>query len=292
MTHVPMSGAARRRAGFAAATMLMLGLALPAAAEDAKVLATVDGHAITTADVEIAKEAFAEELGRVPAGAQQNILVDVLVDMQILADAAEKAGIPESDHFKVRMEFLRKQALRNAFIEQKIQGDVSEEELKARYEKDVAGYAPPEEVHARHILVKTEDEAKALIEKLDAGEDFAKLASESSLDGTKANGGDLGFFTKGQMVPEFETAAFALEPGKYTEAPVKSQFGFHVIKVEEKRTQPVPTFEEVEAQVREVVSREKFTEVMQQLKDAAKVERMDQPAAEAPADGAAPAPAQ
>ncbi|SON57338.1 putative peptidyl-prolyl cis-trans isomerase Cbf2 precursor [Hartmannibacter diazotrophicus] len=271
-----------------AALLIALGPAM-ARADDGEVLAKVNGKDITVGEVNLAKEAFAAQLGQVPDGAQQGILVDVLIDMHVLADAAEKAGIGDTPDFAQRMAFLKNQALRNTYIEDKIQGSVTDEEMKARYEKDLAGYTAPEEVHARHILVKTEDEAKDIIAQLDKGGDFAELAKEHSLDGSKANGGDLGFFTRGQMVPEFENAAFELEPGKYTETPVKSQFGYHIIKVEEKRQQPAPTFDEVKDQVRQVVAREKFAEIMKQLKAEATVERLDQPAADAAPATDAPA---
>lgn len=260
----------------AGAALLLACTAPLALADDAEVLARVNGRDITVGEVNLAKEAFSEQLGQVPAAGQQRILVDVLIDMHVLADAADKAGLGSTDLFERRMAFLRNQALRNAFVEEKVQAAITDEELQARYQKDVAGYQAPEEVHARHILVKTDEEAKAIITELDAGGDFAAIAAEKSLDGSKANGGDLGFFTKGQMVPEFEAAAFDLEAGSYNKVPVKTQFGFHVIKVEEKRTQPVPTFEEVKEQVRQVVTRETFGTVMEQIKAEAQIERFDE----------------
>src|SRR5690606_21794865 len=115
---------------------------------------------------------------------------------------------------------------------------------------EIAALPTQEEVNARHILVKTEDEAKAIISELDAGKDFAELAKAKSEDSNKSDGGDLGWFTKGRMVPEFEEAAFALEKGAYTKAPVKSQFGYHVIKLEDRRDVQPPAFEQVEPQIR------------------------------------------
>ncbi|WP_181704491.1 peptidylprolyl isomerase [Chthonobacter rhizosphaerae] len=282
-----------RRAASLASTALVAGvLALaPAAAQEGDVLARVNGKDITKTEVDLALDVFGEQLAQVPEAARRTIVLDALIDMHVIADAAKADGLDQSQKFKDRMSFLSAQALRNTYIEEKVQGAVTDEELKARYEKDLAGYEAPEEVKARHILVKTEEEARAIIKDLDGGADFAKIAAEKSQDpGSKVNGGDLGFFTKGQMVPEFETAAFALQPGAYTKDPVQSQFGWHVIKTDEKRTQPAPTFEEVREQVASVVQREKFQEVLGDLKGKAKVERLDQ-AAEAPAaaPGAAPA---
>jgi peptidyl-prolyl cis-trans isomerase C len=130
---------------------------------------------------------------------------------------------------------------------------MSASDIKARYDKEVAATPPEEEISARHILVETEEEAKALITELDAGKDFAELAKEKSTGPSAGQGGDLGFFTKGRMVPEFEAAAFEITPGEYGKEPVKTQFGWHVIKVEERRETAPPAFEEVADQVRQLV---------------------------------------
>lgn len=278
----------------AVAALLVAG---PVFAADEGVVARVNGTDITTNEVDLAMQIFAEQLQQVPEAARRSMVIDALVDIHVMADAARKEGLADSAKFKDRLAFLTAQALRNSYIEDKIQGGITEDELKARYEKDVKGYTPPEEVRARHILVKTKEEADQVIKDLAGGGDFAKIAAEKSQDpGSKDNGGDLGFFGKGQMVPEFETAAFGMQPGDVSKEPVQTQFGFHVLKVEEKRTQPVPTFEEVKPQVTEALQREKFQEVLTKLKSEAKVEMIEKPA-EAPAaepapDAAPAAPAQ
>lgn len=143
---------------------------------------------------------------------------------------------------------------------------------------------PEDEVRARHILVEGEDEAKAAAERVRKGEDFAKIAGEVSKDpGSKTDGGDLGFFAKERMVPAFAEAAFKLQPGQVSE-PVKSQFGWHVIKLEEKRTKPVPAFDEMKEQVETYLARKAQQDIILSLREKAKIERLDQPAA-----GAAPA---
>ena len=134
-----------------------------------------------------------------------------------------------------------------------------------------------QEVHARHILVETEDEAKAIAAELKKGADFAELAKKKSKDPGASDGGDLGFFTKEQMVPEFSAVAFTLEPGKISD-PVKSQFGWHIIKVEEKRNRKAPDFEQVKAQIENYVTRKAQADYVAKLREAAKVERMDKPA--------------
>ena len=148
--------------------------------------------------------------------------------------------------------------------------------MKARYDKEVAALPKEEEVKAAHILVATEEEAKDVIKQLDAGKDFAELAKEKSTDSNKDDGGDLGWFGKGRMVPEFEEAAFKLEKGAYTKEPVKSQFGFHVIKVEDKRISPPPAFEQVEPQVRQLVMRDKYMDLIKKAKAEQKVDIKDE----------------
>ena len=172
-----------------------------------------------------------------------------------------------------------------------------------RYDTEIAALPKQEEVNARHILVKTEEEAKAVIADLDAGKDFAELAKTKSEDSNKDDGGDLGWFSKGRMVPEFEEAAFALEKGAYTKTPVQSQFGFHVIKLEDRRDVQPPALEQVEPQVRQLVMRDKYLALIEKAKAEQTVEIMDEtlrkgyedvnkaPEAD-PAAGEAPAPQQ
>jgi peptidyl-prolyl cis-trans isomerase C len=151
----------------------------------------------------------------------------------------------------------------------------TDEAMKKVYAEAAKQIEGEQEVHARHILVESEDEAKAIEAELKKGADFAELAKKKSKDPGAADGGDLGFFTKDQMVPEFSTVAFALEPGKISD-PVKSQFGWHVIKVEEKRNRKAPDFEQVKAQIETYVTRKAQAEYVAKLRESAKVERMDQ----------------
>ncbi len=291
MKFAPAAGA-RGRLGLLAAALFTLS-ALPALADD--VVARVNGKDITAAEVQMATDVFGEQLAQIPEAQRRSMVVDALVDMHVMADAAQAAGVADSPKYKARMAFLEAQALRNTYVEDELQAKISEDDIKARYEKDVAGYVAPEEVHARHILVKTEDEANAILKELAAGGDFQAIAKEKSQDpGSKANGGDLGFFAKGQMVPEFEAEAFALKPGETSVKPVKTQFGYHILKVEERRTQPVPTLDQVREQVIQMVERDKYQEALAKMRGEAKIEILTPPAA--PADPAAapattPAPA-
>ncbi|WP_156911953.1 peptidylprolyl isomerase [Kaistia adipata] len=276
-------------------------MALPAAAQDAApkdaaaaaapapvdpktVVATVNGEPITEADLTLASEDFAEELAKVAPDQRRKAILDVLVDLRLMAGAAEKDGLDKTEEFQRRLALLRARALRNEFFRAKVDLAVTDEAVKKRYEAEVAKIVPEEEVHAAHILVETEDEAKAIIKELDKGGDFAKLAEEKSKDpGSGKMGGDLGFFTKGKMIKEFEDAAFALEPGKYTEKPVKSQYGYHVIKSVEKRKQPLPTYDQVKDQVRQLVLRDTFVDTVSKLRADGKVEIVDPALKAAPA---------
>jgi peptidyl-prolyl cis-trans isomerase C len=255
------------------------------------VLATVNGQPITQGDIEMAAEDFADDLARVPEGARRGIILDVLIDMHVMADAAAKDGVTETASFKERLAFMQLQAARNAYVQDKIAGAVTDAEVKARYDQEVSKFGDNMEARARHILVETEDEAKAIIADLKNGGDFAKIAAEKSKDpGSAAQGGDLGYFSRGQMVPSFEEAAFNLEVGSITETPVKSDFGFHVIKLEDKRKQAPPAYDQVQARLRDLLIREKFASTLASLKESAKIDVLD-PTLKADDPAAAPAPA-
>ncbi|WP_208948309.1 peptidylprolyl isomerase [Segnochrobactrum spirostomi] len=202
------------------------------------VIATVNGTTITEADLGFVAEDFATELARVPDSEKRRILMDVLVDMTLVSQAAEKAGIQDKPDFKERMDYLRLRTLRNTYITDDVQPQVTDADLKARYESEIKKFQGPEEVHAKHILVAKKEEAEAIIKELQNGGDFDKIAKEKSIDtGSGAQGGDLGYFTHGQMVKPFEDAAFALEVGQITKEPIQTEFGWHVIKLEDKRKQ-------------------------------------------------------
>lgn len=258
----------------AALAALLVGLGLSAGAQaQTKVLATVDGQPITDGDVTAAAATLGAQLAQLPEDARKRAVLDRLVDMRVIASNAVKAGLDKTDAFKARMEQVRLQLLVNEFVKAKVEPAATEDAIKARYDKDAKSYNPPEEMHARHILVKTEDEAKAVIADLLKGGDFAAIAKEKSQDpGSGAQGGDLGFFGPGDMVPEFEKAAETLKPGEFTKEPVKSQFGWHVIKLEEKRKQPVPALDAVHDQVKQAVVGETFSKMLEEMKKSAKIE--------------------
>jgi peptidyl-prolyl cis-trans isomerase C len=192
-----------------------------------------------------------------------------------MADKAVADGIDKDPEFKRRMELLHERALHSALVDKEVAGAITDADLKKRYDEEMAKQAPVNEVHARHILVKTKEEAEAIIKELDKGGDFEKIAKEKSTDGSAPQGGDLGYFTEGQMVPEFAKAAFALPVGKYTEQPVQTQVGWHIIKVEDKRIKQPPSFDQVKAQLRQVVLRDKYFAMVKETRAAAKVDIAD-----------------
>ncbi|WP_162858389.1 peptidylprolyl isomerase [Labrenzia sp. CE80] len=263
------------------ALALTLGTSAVFAAEPDDVVATVGTSEITEADLAFAAQDLGQELQRFPPAQWRAILLDVLVDMELLAQAAKTAEIDKDADFQKQVDFLTLRALRNAYLAQKIDGAVSDDDLKAAYDKEYADFEGPEEMKARHILVKEKAEAEAVIEQLEGGADFAELAKEKSTGPSGPNGGDLGFFAKGQMVPAFEEAALKLETGTFTAEPVETQFGWHVILLEEKRRQEKPTFEAVSANLRQQLIRDLYTKTMDQLKAEHPVEILDEDLAKA-----------
>jgi peptidyl-prolyl cis-trans isomerase C len=273
--------------GLAAASLLGFALlAAPVRAED-KVLAKVNGAEIKQSDLALAEEELAPSLAQMdPATKDENVL-SFLIDMKIVAKAAEDKKVADSEDFKRRLNFTRNRLLMDSLLATEGKAATTDAAMKQVYEDASKQIAGEQEVHARHILVETEDEAKAVKAELDKGGDFAELAKKKSKDPGASDGGDLGFFTKEQMVPEFSEVAFKLEPGKISD-PVKSQFGWHIIKVEEKRNRKPPEFDQVKGQIETYVTRKAQAEYVGKLRDGAKIERFDQAAAD-PAKAAAPA---
>ncbi|MBN9673949.1 peptidylprolyl isomerase [Labrenzia aggregata] len=266
---------------------LTLGSASLSAAEPDDVVARVGDAEVTEADLAFAAQDLGPQLQRFPPAQWRELLLDAVVDMELMAQAARKDGLDQDPDFKRQVEFLELQALRNAYLSQKIGGEISDEEIQAAYDKEFADFVGDEEINARHILVKEKAEAEALIEELDGGADFAELAKEKSTGPSGPNGGDLGYFTQGQMVKPFEDAVFALEPGSYTKEPVETQFGWHVIKLEDKRRQEKPALETVTDQLRQQLFRERYEAKMAELKDAVEIEILDEKLAKADDEGKA-----
>jgi peptidyl-prolyl cis-trans isomerase C len=185
--------------------------------------------------------------------------------MKVMAGAAKEAGMDATPLFQQRLAYLEERALRRAYFADVIAGAVTEEAVRAEYDKYTAEFQPADEIHASHILVENEDEAKAIKAELDGGADFAAIAKEKSIDPGAANGGDLGFFSAGMMVPQFEEAAFALtEPGQVSD-PVQSQFGWHIIRLEEKRQSSPAPIEQVAGQLQQQLLMSAFDDAVAKL---------------------------
>lgn len=247
----------------------------PAAPAPDSVVARIGGKDLTEADVDAAAQEIGAQFGQLPPEQRRLATISALIDVKALAAKAEAEGLQDEAAVARQIDFLRDRVLHNAYFEKHGVSAITEDELLARYEAEKARFVPQDEVHARHILVDTKEEADSIIARLDKGETFADLARELSKDPSSQNGGDLGTFGKGRMVPAFEEAAFALEPGKHSETPVETQFGWHVIEVVEKGKSAFPPFEQVREQARQVVMRDKYVEMLEKAREELKVDYVD-----------------
>ncbi len=263
----------------------ILALAFAASSPlSAKVLAKIDGVEITDEDVQVALEDLGPSLPQQIEGPQREAYVlDYLIDLRLVAKqaAAEKMG--EGAEVARRLAYYRDKVMMETLLGKVARDGASDAAMKVVYDEAAAKQKPEEEISARHILLPTEDEAKAALKRVKGGEDFAKVADDVSKDpGSK--GGDLGWFARDRMVPEFGEAAFKLKKGEISE-PVKSQFGWHVIKLEDKRQKSFPSFEEVKSQVAQYVAQKSQSDLITKLREGAKIERME-PSALPPLNGA------
>ena len=202
--------------------------AAPSFAED-KVIATINGKPVTEGDLSVAESEIGSDMGTMPAAQKRMSLLEFLIDNQLFAEAAEGAKLDQGADFETRLNYLKRRALRELYFDKVIKASVSDADARKIYDDQVKLLKPEEEVSARHILVETEDQAKVLKEKLNNGADFAQLAKENSKDpGSKDDGGNLGYFGHGQMVPQFEDVVFKLKKGDVSD-PVKTQFGWHLV---------------------------------------------------------------
>ena len=277
------------------AALAVLALVGPARAQDAAadpVVATVNGAQIHKSDVEAAYATLPEQYRQMPLEAVYDPLLDRVIDSRLLLAEADERNLAEEPEVQAEIAQARDNVLRDSLVEQAIEQGTSEERLRAAYEamKSQPGFAF-EETRASHILLASEAEAQEVLKQIQGGADFATLAKEKSTDpSAKTNAGDLGYFRRDQMVPEFAEAAFTIEPGAVGQTPVKSQFGWHVIKVEDRR-QTVPSFEDKQPELREQLAREIVTALLTDAREGAAIERFNldgTPKAAAPAAPASP----
>ncbi len=247
---------------FVLATPLALAMVFapmpPALAEDNpdRIVARANGIEITAGDIALALGDPALQLRDMSEQERAETVVRYLVDLRLGARAAAEAGIGETEEFARQLAYLREKMLLEEYMQSEIDAVVTEEAARDLYETTTAGIEPEEEVRARHILVEEEEQARAALARLDAGESFEDLAAELSQDpGSARRGGDLGYFTQDRMVAPFAEAAFALGPGEVSE-PVETQFGWHVIKLEDRRDTELPDFEDMRGQIENFLTRQ------------------------------------
>jgi peptidyl-prolyl cis-trans isomerase C len=275
---------ARLPAALLGGVALMVFAALPLSAEDTqKQPTTVNGEAISDEDLAIAEQDLGGNLPQQMTPEQKrDYLTSYAIDLKLIAAEAEKEKLADEAYLAKRLAYFRKKILMEQLLTKTAKDAVTDETMKKLYDDTVKTIKPEEEVHARHILLENEEDAKKAHERVSkGGEEFAKVAKELSKDPGSSDGGDLGWFTRDRMVKEFADAAFALKPGEIS-PPVKSQFGWHVIKLEERRTKSVPTFEQVKPQIQTYLTRKSQQDLILKLRGEAKIEK-PQPATPQPA---------
>jgi peptidyl-prolyl cis-trans isomerase C len=260
-----------------AASFIAATPALVLAQANDPVLARVDGVEIHQSDLTMAEADIGSSLPPVQGDQRRDALLSYLIDVNVLSRAAETKKIDQAPAFPQKLAFARKKVLVEALLEQESAAAVSDKDIKKFYDENLK---PQTEVHARHILVETEAQAKDVVAKLKGGADFAQLAKELSKD-PGSEGGDLGYITKDQVVSEFGEAAFKLDKGKISD-PVKSKFGWHVIKIEDKRERKPPAFDAVKDRIKVVLMQKANEEFVTKARQGAKIERLT---ASAPAAG-------
>jgi len=266
----------------------LAGSAQSLRAEDDPVVARVNGTDVRQSDLAMAEEDLGGNIPQMTPEAKREYLITFMGDMLLVAKAAEAKKVADSNEFKQKLAYARTKLLMESYLQSEAKAAVTDAELHKVYDEAVGQMKSEPEVHARHILVETEDQAKAVLADLKKGADFAELAKTKSKDPGASDGGDLGWFTKDQMVPEFSEVAFKLDKGQLSD-PVKSQFGWHVIKVEDKRMRQPPEFDKVKDQLENYVVRRQQSAVISKLRAEGKIERIGAPAPAAPAPAAPPA---
>lgn len=256
------------------AVLALVLVAQGATAAERRVVAVVAGEPLYEDEFRYAEEEIGEELAQVSEEQRRAVLLRYLIDTRLMAAAAATAGLGKDEEFARRMAYYQRRALRDVYFEKNVDEAVDEARVKEVYARETATREAAEEVRARHILVQTEAEALAIVKRIDAGEDFVRLAETISVGSSRDSGGELDWFGRGHMVQSFEEAAFALQPGQISK-PVQSRFGWHVIKVEERRLRPAPTYDEIKDQIRAPMVQEKAREVMLRLRETGKIEVPD-----------------
>jgi len=253
-------------------------LAGPAHAQEKKgenkVLAIVNGHKITTKEVALASEDIYLSLQEIPPKLRYGFIIQYLIERRLLAQQAIREGLGNSSEYKTRLVFYQAKALRDAYFVEKLKSSVTEDKVRAAYNKEAKKIKGEDRYRAHHILVATEAEAKSIAEKLKKGETFDALAKQFSLDGSKDYGGDLGYFTASEMVKEFSDALKSLKKGELS-PPVKTEFGWHIIRMDDKKVGGPRPYEEIKTPIKAVLVRKAVQDKIAELRKTADIKMID-----------------
>lgn len=254
--------------------MMLAGFSHHLQAQEPKIeVAQVNGEIIYLDEVMQIAEQLPADIRQQPINTYFDRLVDDIIDARLAAAAGNAAGLTENPEILAQMSIAAQRVLAEAFIREEVRKAVTEEEMQKAYQLFVSDTQSREEIKARHILVATEDEARAIISELQSGADFITLAKEKSTGPSGPNGGDLGYFGRGAMVPSFENAAFATPTGQITTEPVQTQFGWHVITVEDRRTSEPPSFEQLQGQIQQNLANQSLARIIEGLRAPAAITR-------------------
>lgn len=286
------------RKSLLAASLATVIFASPAMAQDAApaedpVLATVNGEEILESEVRATQQGLPQQYRQLPFEMLKADLLTREINQRLLMDAGREAGLADDEEVKAQLAELERRLIAETYLDRALNDAITDDAVNAKYEEFLETNEPEPQVHARHILLESEEDAKAIIAELDDGADFAELAKEKSTGPSGPNGGDLGFFNRADMVAPFADAAFAMEAGTYSSEPVQTQFGWHVIKVEEVKEGTQPSLDEVRQQLVAEITRDAFNELVEDLRaDADIVNHVEIEAAKAAEEAAKEAPAE
>ena len=256
----------------AALSVAVMAASLPALSQERVAVATLDGEAIYLDEIIAVADTLPAEYQQQGISALYPQLVDEVVNARLAAVAGRADGIDKDDQVAAAIKAAADRVIAETYITRKVNEQVTDEAIQTAYDAYVDDTASREQVTASHILVETEEEARAIIEQLNDGADFAALAKEKSTGPSGPNGGELGSFGRGQMVPAFETAAFSMPAGSYSETPVQTQFGWHVIKVDDRGIEDAPSLEDMRDQLVANLSRQSFSRIVEELRVGATIE--------------------
>lgn len=264
------------RKSLLAASLATVIFASPAMAQDAApaedpVLATVNGEDILESEVRATQQGLPQQYRQLPFDMLKADLLTREINQRLLMAAGSEAGLADDEEVKAQIAALERRLIAETYLDRALSDAITDDAIEAKYEEFIKTNEPEPQVHARHILLESEEDAKAIIAELDDGADFVELAKEKSTGPSGPNGGDLGFFNRADMVAPFAEAAFAMEPGTYSSEPVQTQFGWHVIKVEEKKEGTQPSLDEVRQQLVAEISRDAFNALVEDLRSDAEI---------------------